>query len=945
METPKAHHFLKKLRSSAKPNAIASVVVAVAVVASGYFMLSSRAVTVTAVPGQSYMLCSNSAQKAQYLTSPYTYHGLNTGTQQYTVAQYQALPGYGTTLPSLPSYISAQGANAPAAIIYAPGSDTAPPSWDIPMTPMLHFFEGGNYGILSFMATSGSLYIGGSTAGFPLPKFDNGGQAAGISAQHDSYSYGNGAGPISTVASAKNAGDTTVTLAASSIPLVKWGTIRIAGQQYTIASISGSQSGYTITITGGLDKAVAAGAQVHYDNMAGGVTVSYLDIAHDEHNTTGTIYTGYGWTISHNNIHDGYSTPGQGVAVYGGDEGVIEYNCFSRMGNYAANIFGHNNKFRYNEVFETNFKPDPGCGCSGGGKWWGTLNADIVDNAFVRGAPGLGSPIWLDNGNSGTHISGNFFDKSDGSAVHSETGHNLKVENNLFKDGGWGDGTGSCGTNCNGAVNVNSTGGFDVPGSRYNNQVIIQNNQFINNWNNISIWQSGARSCENSGQGWPDDSSYCSGGFPVTQEATSGGQYYFSHNSNAYYGDSTTLDAAASAGATQVLIRRAMPVNDYIGFGADPPRTTTTSTMNVSTLTGTQTINAASTVNFPASGQLRVGTSAAWGDFGGSYTGAILSYTGKTATSFTGVSLVRGQGTLENAIQGVEPYKVTAQTCYANDCLLTITPALTGAVAAGTDVTNAGTCQLYAVPGSTVNGPLAPNGVSYWEGCQWGTRNITISGNTFIFDRAAMNAGTPINGGTVQCTDANDCGIFFQAYQSAGEPPFTGAAVANAMMSRSGLTGCPSWDSGCTTNPLANINALADPPDASPNNGVPPNNIVWANNTYQGPLKWHVYRFGDCAQIHDAQTGKSMPADACEVDFAKWQSYWMQDQGSNYSATVTYTSGKAGDFNNDGNVNIFDLSILLSKWNNTGSGINADMNNDNTVNIFDLSIFLTKWGT
>jgi beta-glucanase (GH16 family) len=50
----------------------------------------------------------------------------------------------------------------------------------------------------------------------------------------------------------------------------------------------------------------------------------------------------------------------------------------------------------------------------------------------------------------------------------------------------------------------------------------------------------------------------------------------------------------------------------------------------------------------------------------------------------------------------------------------------------------------------------------------------------------------------------------------------------------------------------------------------------------------------------------------------------------------------AGDINNDGVVNIFDLSILLSDWNTNTAA--ADLNQDGTVNIFDLSILLSHWG-
>jgi hypothetical protein len=112
-----------------------------------------------------------------------------------------------------------------------------------------------------------------------------------------------------------------------------------------------------------------------------------------------------------------------------------------------------------------------------------------------------------------------------------------------------------------------------------------------------------------------------------------------------------------------------------------------------------------------------------------------------------------------------------------------------------------------------------------------------------------------------------------------------------------------------------------------------------------------------------------MPSPGCQEDFAHWQSNWQQDAGSTYSATVpsgsptptptptptpsasatptpTPTpspSGKIGDLNNDGQVNVFDLSILLSAWNTNNA--TADLNHDNTVNVFDLSILLSHWGT
>ena len=55
----------------------------------------------------------------------------------------------------------------------------------------------------------------------------------------------------------------------------------------------------------------------------------------------------------------------------------------------------------------------------------------------------------------------------------------------------------------------------------------------------------------------------------------------------------------------------------------------------------------------------------------------------------------------------------------------------------------------------------------------------------------------------------------------------------------------------------------------------------------------------------------------------------------------------AADFNSDGTVNIYDLSILASNWNRTGATNamgNANPTVDSVVNIFDLSILASQWG-
>jgi polysaccharide biosynthesis protein PslG len=65
-------------------------------------------------------------------------------------------------------------------------------------------------------------------------------------------------------------------------------------------------------------------------------------------------------------------------------------------------------------------------------------------------------------------------------------------------------------------------------------------------------------------------------------------------------------------------------------------------------------------------------------------------------------------------------------------------------------------------------------------------------------------------------------------------------------------------------------------------------------------------------------------------------------QKPSYTAYKNAATGKVGDINRDNVIDIFDLSILLSKWGTTDS--NSDLNKNGVVDVFDLSILLSAWG-
>ncbi len=215
----------------------------------------SATVTITAVggggsTGRYFQVCTDPAARAQYLTSPWTYHALDAGSQTYTVAEYLALPGYGATLPPLPSYMADQDPSTEAAVIFAPGAPTAAPAYDFPLSPLLYFFEGGAYGAIGFGSVPGDLFIGGSAPGFPEPTFLGG----GISEQNGHWDFSGGG---STLASSASAGATTITTTAAIDGYIT--TVVFAdGTSYSISSTSGT----SITLSSGLTSAESAGTAI-----------------------------------------------------------------------------------------------------------------------------------------------------------------------------------------------------------------------------------------------------------------------------------------------------------------------------------------------------------------------------------------------------------------------------------------------------------------------------------------------------------------------------------------------------------------------------------------------------------------------------------------------------------------------------------------------------------
>jgi hypothetical protein len=521
--------------------------------------------------------------------------------------------------------------------------------------------------------------------------------------------------------------------------------------------------------------------------------------------------------------------------------------------------FGNDSVFAYNEVLQ----PGIYAGTEGGAgdKWWGTENSIVRDNAFVDSS---NSPLWFDNGNTGYLVQGNYFYACADRCIDVETAFNGDITGNLLVDSGWDSyGNDPCNNGqCAGVINLDDSGGWPISGSNYNNELLVKNNTFTNDWEGVTIWGEGDRSClepkENQGTSPYNNSPYCSGGFP-------NGDGDFS-NYNYPSNDSSlgTLQQAASSGATTLYMApnsvAGLPpaVNDQIGFSGPGsggyPSTTTSDTTNVSRFTGSGTINATNPVaaGFATAGELTVATSNA--SYQGQMVGAVLSYSGISSTQFTGVDLVRGTGTLAGWISPVEPYTVTAVSGSAPDYRVTIDPGISSAEAADTSVYDDGTCQLYDTPAATPSGPLAADGMSYYDGCIWENRHISVSGNTFVFQPTQISGGPNLwrntKYQTCDSSHTNYCGTNFMAWYTVG--PSSSWVYANALMSQ-----------GSFTTPLtARWNSTSA-------NGEPAWDDTWSNNTYIGPWQWYVY---------SANGGNCKPprGHSCTPTVSQWSSEWKQ---------------------------------------------------------------------
>ncbi|NYD43066.1 right-handed parallel beta-helix repeat-containing protein [Nocardioides panaciterrulae] len=253
----------------------------------------------------------------------------------------------------------------------------------------------------------------------------------------------------------------------------------------------------------GAPGAVIEGREVNryaFGGYAEHVTISYLTIQDfgqgiDDNPGEGVVNqaSGDNWYVHHNTIQRN-----AGAGVFLGNESRVVKNCLRENGEYGFDSFEfdgvHDIVLRGNEIVRNNTADwesiQPGCGCSGGGKFWETRNARVVGN-YVHHNYGPG--LWADTDDVGFLFRHNYISDNDGEGLFYEISYNALIRDNTFARNGWTIGREEGSDFPTGAIYLSEAGSDVRAGNLYNRHFRISGNLFVNNWSGIMAWENPAR--------------------------------------------------------------------------------------------------------------------------------------------------------------------------------------------------------------------------------------------------------------------------------------------------------------------------------------------------------------------------------------------------------------------------------------------------------------------
>jgi parallel beta-helix repeat protein len=205
--------------------------------------------------------------------------------------------------------------------------------------------------------------------------------------------------------------------------------------------------------------------------------------------------SGTGWTVEYNTI-----TGNHGAGLFLGSDNVARFNCLDKNGQYGFQVIseqGANNVVLDQNEISGNNTDDletttPGCGCTGGGKFWQSSNVTVTGN-YVHDNKSVG--LWADTDNNGFHVEGNYISGNDAEGFFYEISYNALIRNNTFVRNALVAGPTNPGFPT-GAIYISESGGDSrVANDNHYATIEIAGNVFTDNWAGVVLWENADRFC------------------------------------------------------------------------------------------------------------------------------------------------------------------------------------------------------------------------------------------------------------------------------------------------------------------------------------------------------------------------------------------------------------------------------------------------------------------
>jgi Right handed beta helix region len=200
------------------------------------------------------------------------------------------------------------------------------------------------------------------------------------------------------------------------------------------------------------------------------------------------------WTIDHSTIaYNG------GAGAMLGSDNTLSYDCLEDNGQYGFNAYSpsgpahlvlDHNEITGNDTYNWEAR-QPGCGCTGGGKFW-AVNGAVIDDNWIHDNHSAG--LWADTDNRSFQIKGNYISDNYSYGLIYEISYNALIQDNTFARNGLGEGPTNQGFPTS-AIYISESGSDRMVAGKFNGVFSISDNTFLDNWGGVILWENSNRFC------------------------------------------------------------------------------------------------------------------------------------------------------------------------------------------------------------------------------------------------------------------------------------------------------------------------------------------------------------------------------------------------------------------------------------------------------------------